>query len=80
MLVLQQSLASALRPYQQFGHAERTGLIRILTTWVLKSAFRQLHAWQKNGLELDVSINVSPVDLADPDFADSVVALIAKTG
>lgn len=58
----------------------RTGGLVGCEAWVLKSAFRQLHAWQKNGLELDVSINVSPVDLADPDFADSVVALIAKTG
>jgi diguanylate cyclase len=61
-------------------HAECTGLIRVLTGWVLGSAFRQLKIWQKAGLELDVSINVSPVDLADPDFADCVVALLAQTG
>jgi len=67
-------------PVEFIAHAERTGLIRVLTTWVLGAAFRQLHAWQKIGLDLDVSINVSPVDLADPDFADSVIALLTQTG
>jgi len=67
-------------PSEFIAHAEYTGLIRVLTSWVLGTAFRQLHAWQRAGLELDVSINVSPVDLADPGFADSVVALLAQTG
>jgi diguanylate cyclase (GGDEF)-like protein len=67
-------------PSDFIAHAERTGLIRVLTTWVLGTAFRQLHAWQMAGVAIDVAINVSPVDLADPDFADSVVALLAKTG
>jgi diguanylate cyclase len=67
-------------PIDFIAHAECTGLIRVLTSWVLGTAFRQLHAWQKAGLNLDMSINVSPVDLADPAFADSVVALLARTG
>jgi len=61
-------------------HAERTGLIRVLTAWVLTTAFRQLRCWQQEGLSLDVSVNVSPADLADPSFADVVAALLAQSG
>jgi diguanylate cyclase len=61
-------------------HAERTGVIRAVTAWVLETAFRQLRSWDAVGLALDVSINVSPADLADPGFADSVTVLLAQTG
>ncbi len=61
-------------------HAERTGAIRSLTRWVLKTAMRDLKRWQEAGLEVDVSINVSAVDLADPGFGDSIVMLLAETG
>jgi diguanylate cyclase len=61
-------------------HAERSGAIRSLTLWVLGCAFRQLEAWRQQQLILDVSINISPVDLADPGFADSVERLLYATG
>jgi diguanylate cyclase len=61
-------------------HAERTGLIRAVTTWVLGTALRQLRSWEAAGLSLDVSVNVSPADLADPGFADAVTVALAQTG
>jgi len=61
-------------------HAERTGAIRSLTAWVVATALRDLRCWQDAGFGIDVSINVSPADLADPGFADSVAGLIAQTG
>ena len=67
-------------PAQFVPHAERTGLIHMLTAWVLGTAFRQQSCWQAAGLNLDVSVNVSPADLSDPGFADSVAALLARTG
>ena len=60
--------------------AERTGLIRAVTAWVLASAFRQLRDWQAAGMAIDVSVNVSPADLSDPTFADAVTVLLAETG
>ena len=60
--------------------AERTGLIRAVTSWVLGAAFRQLRRWQEEALAIDVSINVSPADLADPAFADTIAVLLAQTG
>jgi len=67
-------------PNDFIPHAERTGMIRFLTAWVLRSALRQLRDWKEGGLELDVSVNVSPTDLADPGFADSLTAILAETG
>jgi diguanylate cyclase len=60
--------------------AERTGLIRVLTAWVLATACRQLRSWEAAGLVLDLSVNVSPADLADAGLADSVAVLLAQTG
>jgi len=67
-------------PSEFIAHAEQTGAIRSLSAWVLASAFRQIEAWSRQHLVLDVSINVSPVDLADPEFADSVERLLLATG
>jgi diguanylate cyclase (GGDEF)-like protein len=60
--------------------AERTGLIRAVTSWVLATALRQLRSWEAAGIRLDVAVNVSPADLADPGFADAVAVLLAQTG
>jgi len=61
-------------------HAERTGLIRLVTAWVLGAALRQVRAWEAAGLNLDVSVNVSPADLGDPGFADTLAVMLAETG
>jgi diguanylate cyclase (GGDEF)-like protein len=67
-------------PNDFIPHAERTGAIRSLTAWVVASALRDLKCWQEAGLGIDVSINVSPVDLAEPGFADSIATLLVQTG
>jgi EAL domain-containing protein (putative c-di-GMP-specific phosphodiesterase class I) len=61
-------------------HAERTGAISAITAWVLAAAMRDMRAWRENGLDIDVSINVTPTDLADPHFADQVINLLSQTG
>jgi EAL domain-containing protein (putative c-di-GMP-specific phosphodiesterase class I) len=67
-------------PSEFIPHAERTGLIKLLTAWVLSSALQQLRRWQEDGLEFDVSVNVSPTDISDPGFADRLGILLAQTG
>ena len=61
-------------------HAERTGAIRSVTQWVIARAFRDLKALAGRRTKIDVSINVSPLDLADPGFVDSVRTLLVQTG
>jgi diguanylate cyclase (GGDEF)-like protein len=67
-------------PSEFIPHAERTGAIRSLTRWVIARAFRDLKAWHDAGFKIEVSINVSPLDLADSSFVDSVRALLMQSG
>jgi diguanylate cyclase (GGDEF)-like protein len=67
-------------PSDFIPHAERTGAIRLLTVWVAKTALKELRRWTDTGFNIDVSINVSPVDLADPGFADNIANVLAQTG
>ncbi len=67
-------------PSEFIPHAERTGAIRSLTSWVMATALNDAARWEREGMSLDVSINVSPVDFADSGFADNVASLLLQTG
>ncbi len=41
-----------------------------LGAWVIESALTQMESWQAEGFELPVSVNVSAIELQQPDFAD----------
>jgi len=60
--------------------AERTRMIKHLTMWVLKRAFKQCVEWHKQGLELIVSINLSARDLHDPELADIIAGTAVAAG
>jgi diguanylate cyclase (GGDEF)-like protein len=50
---------------------ESTGLIVDVGDWVLVRAVQDLRRWQRLGFEsLRIAVNVSPVQLRDPDFAE----------
>ena len=62
--------------------AEQTGLIIPLGAWVLEQACRQTRHWQQacpGYAGLGVSVNVSPVQLRDPEFLDTVTQSLART-
>ena len=53
--------------------AERSGLIHPLGAWALAEAAQQLRRWDARGLPpLTVSVNVSPLQLAQGDLEDAV--------
>ncbi|MBL4763027.1 MAG: EAL domain-containing protein [Gammaproteobacteria bacterium] len=74
--------------------AERNGLIRLLTRWVIRAAFQQIKEWNESGVSVTVSINLSMYDLHDPLItsyikeslvkynlmADQIVIEITETG
>ncbi len=60
--------------------AERTGLIKPLTVWVLQEALRQCCTWHRNGLPLTVAVNISASNLQDPHFPEIVATALATTG
>jgi len=61
--------------------AENTGLIDDIFLWVLRSACRQQVEWQTHtGLQIRISVNVSPVQLDNVGFADAVLDVLEETG
>jgi EAL domain-containing protein (putative c-di-GMP-specific phosphodiesterase class I) len=59
---------------------ERTSMVRETTHRVLEMALRQLVAWREEGIELEVAVNVSAVNLQEPDFCERVVAGLREHG
>jgi diguanylate cyclase (GGDEF)-like protein len=60
--------------------AERTGLIRALTRYVLTAAVRQCRAWADAGLELSVAVNVSAADVVNEQLESEVATLLQAEG
>ena len=56
--------------------AEQTGNSRELTSWVLRAAIRQMHAWRQEGLEIELSVNLSAPDILDPELGDEILDLL----
>lgn len=48
--------------------AERVGLMHDLTAWVLREALLNASVWRKDGLTLNMSVNIAASDLRDPRF------------
>ena len=63
----------AIPPNEFIPVAERSGLIVKLGDWVIGEAFRQMMKWRELGLPLfPVAVNLSPLQLKDPNFVKSV--------
>lgn len=60
--------------------AEESGLIRPLTTWVVRECMRECARWHQLGLHIDVSINLSAMNLMDPELIGGLQAGLTETG
>ncbi|MGH8277272.1 MAG: EAL domain-containing protein, partial [Steroidobacteraceae bacterium] len=58
--------------------AERTGGSRRLTNWVLAAAVRQMGEWRREGLEVELAVNLSAPDILDPDLGDEILQLLRR--
>ncbi len=58
--------------------AERTGLIRPLTIWVIEQGLKDCAYWNAMGLNAGISLNISARDLIDPQLPESF-AIFLKT-
>jgi diguanylate cyclase (GGDEF)-like protein/PAS domain S-box-containing protein len=67
-----------LPPDEFIPLAEQTGLIKPLTTHVLRTALAQVRAWREEGHDLAVAVNVSERTILDRDFPDEVRELLAE--
>jgi len=57
--------------------AERTGLIKPLSIWVLNHALGQGEKWHKQNLKLNIAINLSPTTFLDPELPDLIIGMLS---
>jgi diguanylate cyclase (GGDEF)-like protein len=60
--------------------AEHTSLIKPLTLYVIDEALRQSTSWQRNGLNLDVAVDLSRRNLLDTELPKDIERLLNKHG
>src|SRR5215212_3931849 len=58
--------------------AERTGLIRPITDWLLNRALQQVRAWQEEGAPVHLAVNISAKSLLDQSLPSKIHALLEK--
>jgi diguanylate cyclase (GGDEF)-like protein/PAS domain S-box-containing protein len=59
--------------------AEETGLMGMISEWVIEEACRQLASWQDGGLrDMRVSINLSPHEFSRPELVALVASAIER--
>ncbi len=58
--------------------AETTGLMHALTAHVLDLVCAQVSVWQETGWELPVAVNLSALNLAEPELLSDIRAVLAR--
>jgi diguanylate cyclase (GGDEF)-like protein/PAS domain S-box-containing protein len=67
-----------LMPVSFVPIAERTGLIKPMTDWILDKALRQCREWQDEGAPIHVAVNVSAKSLLEETLPSKVQAVLDK--
>jgi diguanylate cyclase (GGDEF)-like protein len=66
-----------MRPDEFIPMAERTGLIKQLSMWVLEHALKQGEKWHNQNLKLSISINLSPTTFLDPELPNLIIGMLS---
>jgi diguanylate cyclase (GGDEF)-like protein len=69
-----------LNPDEFISIVETTGLVDVLTSFVLDRSLRWVRQWLDDGLQLSVAVNLSVRNLDDGDFPDRVVEALRRHG
>ena len=71
-----------ISPADFISQAEEMGMILPLGTWILDRACEQLAAWagEPETAQLDLAVNVSPLQFCQPDFVQQIRDTLARTG
>ena len=70
-----------IAPAEFIPVAEACGLILPLGHWVLLTACRQARAWRDAGIDMgEMAVNISAHQFQQPQFAQTVQAVLAETG
>lgn len=57
--------------------AERTGLIKPLSIWVLNHALSQGEKWHQQNFKLSIAINLSPATFLDPELPNLIIGMLS---
>ena len=75
------SLLGQVAPVDFIATAERIGMMKPLTEWVLNTACRQVADWKKDGHpSIRVAVNISPSQFVDKGIVPMVKRIIDETG
>jgi diguanylate cyclase (GGDEF)-like protein/PAS domain S-box-containing protein len=58
--------------------AERSGLIKPLTEWVLNNSLKQCADWQRRGLPLHIAVNLSPKILLEHVLPQTIATMLDR--
>ena len=58
--------------------SEQTGLVHPLTERVLRLVLDQIRTWRRDGWEVPVAVNLSALNLAEPDLEGRIAAMLAE--
>jgi diguanylate cyclase (GGDEF)-like protein len=68
----------AIPPGQIIPLAEQTGAISDITKWVMEKVLIQLQDWRKQGINLDISINLSVYSIFDTELVKELTEMLAN--
>ncbi len=77
---LQHPQRGSIGPSAFIPATERRGLIDWLTEWAITTAVQQCVQWRAQGLDLEMAVNISALNLKDVRFPDLVAAICAEQG
>ncbi|MGC8821952.1 MAG: EAL domain-containing protein [Desulfurella sp.] len=66
-------------PNEFMALLEETNLITELGYKIFEQSINQVKTWQKKGFYIQIAVNVSPIQLDDPNFVENVVELIENS-
>ena len=77
--LLAPGLDALVSPAELVAVAEDTGTITEMGEWVLTQAAQQAAAWLQAGYQMSMNVNMSVQQLVQPNFVDSVTAILRGT-
>ncbi|MEP7054163.1 MAG: EAL domain-containing protein [Actinomycetota bacterium] len=80
LLRWEHTLRGLIFPDEFIPMAEQSGLIQSITVAVLDTSLKQAAQWRRDGLDLEIAVNVSVRDLHDDHFPEHVAAALTKHG
>jgi predicted signal transduction protein with EAL and GGDEF domain len=75
---IEDPILGRIAPLEFIGVAEQTGLIEEVGAWILRHACQQAREWRDAGLLAQLTINLSPLQVASVEMADRILSEITR--